>query len=829
MSGASPDSTRRAPTEEPPSRWLRFWGSPAALVVLVGLTAMLTGLCTVHLGGLDFGDDLAVGEVAPRTVRAMHTFSYTDFAARDSASAMAREAVAPVYAYRRDLSGELETRISDAFEAGRARVARPEASSTPVDGFRDALGLHLPDGDLAALSEVGFAPAAEALAKRLVGRAMSGYVIADRDDLPAEGVGIVVLELSADGVDEQPLAARTQIRTPSEAREQITMELLEARAPSEPWVDAATAVARASVRPNLAYDARETLERQLRAAAAVRTDVVTVKRGAILFRQGDIIDATDISEYKALGATATSRGPWSEWAASSGFLALLFTVLWSYGNARLTDFSTRARDAAAAGVLLVGTALGARSIVEMSDGIVALVGLDLQPQSVWFVVPVAGAAMLVRLLLGPSWAVLFTIAASTACGLVMDLKALHVLYFVISGLVGASAVEHTRERMSVLWAGGFTALVGALAALLAHLVDLLVVGGDVGLDLTIRPVWSMAFAAGGGLLSAFVALGLLPLFETAGFVTDYRMLELANLNHPLLRQLMLRAPGSYHHSVIVGTLAEAGCEAIGANALQARVASYFHDVGKANKPQYFVENQRGVANRHDTMDPYVSARVIIGHVVDGGKMAREHKLPKPIVDNINMHHGTGILQYFYDRAVQEAHGRPVDEGQFRYPGPKPDTREAGVIMLADKVEAATRTIREPSEEAFRAMIHQIINSVMADNQFEKCPLTFHEISVVADTFVTVLLGIHHQRVEYPQTAAISRGTAASRAETVLTPSADDSGVRRKGSVITLELPPPKRADVARTGTDDNVGEREEDVTDPDTDYESLQNLPKGTK
>lgn len=825
MSGGSPPPTRAATRDEAPSRLARFWESPWSLAVAGALSAGLTGLCTVDVAGVDLGGDVAIGEVAPRTVRAMHPFSYTDFGGRDEAAKAAAAAIAPVYAHRLKRADEVSARIADAFTAGRLQLVPGDTATqgAAIEAFRKAVEPHLSDEDIAVLAAAGFPAQAEQLTKHLVGRAMSGYVIADRRDLPVDGVGVVVLELSADGHHEQRLVDRSQIRTPLEAREQITMALLEQKVPAAPWVDAATGIARASVGPNLSLDERETFDRKEAAAGAVEVAVVPVKRGEILFRQGDVIDATDLAEYKALVATATGRGPWSQWAAATAFLGLLFTVLWTFGNARLTDFSTRTRDAAAAGVLLVGTTLAARAIVAMSDGLPALVGLDLQPESVWFLVPLAGAAMLVRLLIGPSWAALFTVAGATACGLVMDLKALHVVYFVITGLVGASAVEHTRERMSVMWAGGFTALVGALAALLAHLVDLVVVG-DVGLDLTIRPVWSMAFAAGGGVLSAFVALGLLPLFETAGFVTDYRMLELANLNHPLLRQLMLRAPGSYHHSVIVGSLAEAGCEAIGANALQARVASYFHDIGKANKPQYFVENQRGVANRHDTMDPYVSSRVIIGHVVDGGRMAREHKLPKPIVDNIYMHHGTGILQYFYDRAVQDAHGRPVDEAQFRYPGPKPDTREAGVIMLADKVEAATRTIREPSEESFRAMIHQIINSVMADNQFEKCPLTFHEISLVADTFVKVLLGIHHQRVEYPHTAAISRGN------TMPAPPADDVAVRRKGSVITLELPSPKgRVEVARTGTDDAVGEIEEDVTDPDTDYESIQNLPKGTK
>jgi hypothetical protein len=260
------------------------------------------------------------------------------------------------------------------------------------------------------------------------------------------------------------------------------------------------------------------------------------------------------------------------------------------------------------------------------------------------------------------------------------------------------------------------------------------------------------------MLNAVLALGIVPAFELFGFVTDYKLLELASLNHPLLRQLMLRAPGTYHHSVIVGTLSEAACETVGANALLARVACYFHDIGKGLKPQYFIENQRDTANRHDRLSPEASAAVIINHVREGGVLALQHKLPRPIVDNIYMHHGTGIIQYFYARAKElAAPEETVDERLFRYPGPKPDSREAGIIMLADKVEAACRTIKEPNEERIRAMIQQIVNSVMTDGQFESCPLTLRELYQIADTFTGVLLGIYHHRIEYPATKAISSG------------------------------------------------------------------------
>ena len=420
----------------------------------------------------------------------------------------------------------------------------------------------------------------------------------------------------------------------------------------------------------------------------------------------------------------------------------------------------------------------------------------------------------------------------------MELSALHVAYFLLAGFAGASAVEHTRERIAVLKAGVTVGLVQATAALFIHFVTLYLAETDISLSTTLRPVWSMAFAFLGGIASAFLVLGLVPLFELAGFVTDYRLMELANLNHPLLRNLMLRAPGSYHHSVVVGTLAEAGAEAIGANALVAKVASYFHDVGKAVKPQYFVENQREGISKHQDLDPYASARIIISHVVDGARMAREHNLPQPIVDNILMHHGTGILQFFFARAQEIAMEQGedperVEEDAFRYPGPKPSSREAGVIMLADKVEAATRTLAQPTEANLRAMISRIVNSVVADGQFSECPLTFEEIHTLAETFVGVLLGIYHQRIEYPQTADLSRAAEPTPAPVTprrggpkrtsitldLAPMQGTNAVGNRPSTVTASNPPePAPVAVAPQVTEPEAA---------DDDYEAVDYLPRG--
>ena len=246
-----------------------------------------------------------------------------------------------------------------------------------------------------------------------------------------------------------------------------------------------------------------------------------------------------------------------------------------------------------------------------------------------------------------------------------------------------------------------------------------------------------------------MALGLVPLFEAFGFVTDFKMLELANLNHPLLRQLFLRAPGTYHHSMTMAQLSEAAAEAIGANALHTRVACYYHDVGKSLQPHFFIENQRGI-NPHDSLRPHQSARVIITHVTDGIALGEQYDLPKPIMDAIWTHHGTSLVKYFYIKALEEAaEGEVVDEADFRYPGRLPDTKEAGIIFLADRVEAACRSIKDPSEQDFNDMIQKLVNGALTDGQLEECPLTIQEITTVIRVFSTSLLGIYHHRIAYP--------------------------------------------------------------------------------
>jgi hypothetical protein len=248
--------------------------------------------------------------------------------------------------------------------------------------------------------------------------------------------------------------------------------------------------------------------------------------------------------------------------------------------------------------------------------------------------------------------------------------------------------------------------------------------------------------------------GLLPFIEKLFDVqTDISLLELGDAAHPLLQELVRRAPGTYNHSINVASISEAAAEAIGANGLLCRVGAYFHDIGKMLKPGYFVENQSGNGNRHDSLMPAMSTLVIIAHIKDGADLARQHRLPRSIINFIEQHHGTTLVEYFFNQAAKQSEANPdaseVDETSFRYPGPKPQTRETGVMMLADASESACRTLTDPAPARIEHLVHEIAMKRLLDGQFDECNLTLRELAIIEDTIVKSLTAVYHGRVKYP--------------------------------------------------------------------------------
>jgi putative nucleotidyltransferase with HDIG domain len=336
------------------------------------------------------------------------------------------------------------------------------------------------------------------------------------------------------------------------------------------------------------------------------------------------------------------------------------------------------------------------------------------------------------------------VALVVVLGLGSGLGSLLLLF----GVTAAAVLQlgHIRNRSKLIY-------VGLTAGLLAFLISL-----AVGV-LQMRPVgWPLVAEAGRyglwTLATGFLMTGLLPFIERLfGVLTDISLLELGDVAHPLLQELVLRAPSTYNHSITVGAIAEAAADAIGARGLLVRVGAYFHDIGKMLKPEYFIENQPPDANRHESLIPAMSTLVIIAHVKDGADLARQHKVPEPLIDFIEQHHGTTLVEYFFGRAAQQCESDPngaeVDESTFRYPGPKPQTRETAVLMLADAVESACRSLVDPAPARIESLVREVADRRLDDGQFDDSNLTLRELRAIEDTMIKSLIANYHGRVKYP--------------------------------------------------------------------------------
>ena len=334
---------------------------------------------------------------------------------------------------------------------------------------------------------------------------------------------------------------------------------------------------------------------------------------------------------------------------------------------------------------------------------------------------------------------LLTLASAfSAAVLSMNFFLIGFLVF-ISGVVSSILVLGARKRTTIIRAGLITGVLQLITAW------------------CIYPYWLNSFARCvlfivNGLACAIIVLGVLPVFEYLfKKVTNISLLELADFNHPLLQRLTLEAPGTYHHSLIVGNLSESACQAIGANSLLARIGAYYHDIGKVEKPEYFSENQNITGSKHDTLSPAMSKLIIMNHVKEGVELAKKYRLSPPLLDFIAQHHGSSLVYYFYRRALEGLEeDQEVREEGYRYPGPKPDTKETAIVLLADSVEAATRAMKEPSPAKIEELVHKIINNKFIDAQLDACELTLKDLEKISAVFIRILSGIYHARVTYPE-------------------------------------------------------------------------------
>jgi putative nucleotidyltransferase with HDIG domain len=386
----------------------------------------------------------------------------------------------------------------------------------------------------------------------------------------------------------------------------------------------------------------------------------------------------------------------------------------------------------------------------MSYGEATKVWPGLTEGTLEFAFPSTTAVLIIQSIFGLQTGMVISLLNSIVLSQYAPTPTLSILILLSTALVGCLSFMRVRSRSAYLKAALNIALVAMPFAVASAVISPI----STPMDAVIRIVGCLV----GGCLSAFMAVGATPIVEYLGqYASDMRLIEMATLDHPLLKELSVQAPGTWNHSMVMGMMVESAADAIKANPVVCRVGAYFHDIGKSKKPLYFVENQTPGENRHDKLSPSMSALIIRSHVKDGVELAKKHKLPALIEDMIPQHHGTSVIEYFFDKArkeIEEQGGDPdtVDVSLYSYPGPKPQTREAGLLMLADGIEAAARTLQDPTSDRIQGMVQKMINKVFASGQLNECELTLRDLHLIAKCFTRVLTGIYHQRIQYSEPA-----------------------------------------------------------------------------
>ncbi|PYT09157.1 MAG: hypothetical protein DMF60_03160, partial [Acidobacteria bacterium] len=497
--------------------------------------------------------------------------------------------------------------------------------------------------------------------------------------------------------------------------------------------------------PTLEYNEAETEKRRSQVRDGIPAAIITVERGKPIVSSGETVTPAkamllaEAARHRPVGQRAI------EFLGTLVIVMLLLLVLWQY-MIRYQRQHLRVRRHFLLQIACFVVTLGLARLFFTFAAAMSQWSTHApfnSPTGYRYLAPLAVGAVMVTILTDANAAFIFSAILSVFVGVFSG--NVYMAAFTLMSSAGAIYhLQNCRDRTALVAAGLW---IGAINAATALALDLL--GAN---EPSLRVLLFDSFCGYvGGVLATMAASILLPLFEWLfQITTSIKLLELSNLNLPLLKQLAERAPGTYHHSIMVGLLAEAGAESVGGDALFARVACYYHDIGKSVRPSYFIENQSYMDNRHDKLSPKMSSIVLANHVKQGVEIAKKHKLPPRIIEIIPQHHGTGLMKFFYYKARRGTEDESMAlEHEFRYPGPKPKSKEAAIIMIADSVEAAARTVQEPTPTKLRNMVDMISGRLRDDGQFDDCDITIRDLRIVAESFVKVLMGIHHHRIAYP--------------------------------------------------------------------------------
>ncbi|MBP1747777.1 MAG: rane-associated metal-dependent phosphohydrolase [Deltaproteobacteria bacterium] len=467
---------------------------------------------------------------------------------------------------------------------------------------------------------------------------------------------------------------------------------------------------------------------------------LTVKKGEVIVREGERISVDHLAKIAAY-SNLERRNFFvvKKFLAVFILLFLLIAILYEYSEKNIKKFYLSKRDLLFCSIFTVFCVLLVKCFYLIFESYA-----QSRVDDLFYVIPVFVFAMVVRIVLFSEIAIIFSLVYAATLAFSFENSLRIFLYTFTGSILAAYFSGKCENRNTILKAGLYTAFV----------MCLFMIANDI---LTGRSAGSVSLRFFliliNGIAGSFIVLGLLPVIENIfDYTTDIKLLELANLEHPLLGDMMLNAPGTYHHSIVVGSLSKAAAEAIGAHPLLTRVAAYYHDIGKLKMPHYYIENRTAGDDVHAGITPSMSALIIMSHVKEGVELAKEYKLGRKLTGIIKEHHGTSLASFFYSKAKEQEDPslHVIEEKDFRYPGPKPQTKEAGIIMLADAVEAASRVLDDPTPKRIETHVQRIIENIFLDSQLDECELTLKDLYAIQRSFINILIGIFHHRIEYPE-------------------------------------------------------------------------------
>lgn len=705
-----------------------------------------------------------VGDVARENVKAIGEFLVEDVETTAKKQQELLTLVPPVFDLQEQLGEEVQQRLQKAMDYMR-RISQ-EAAAPPQEGrfgaavqgmakpaapykvlvdhkpeFDRLLGVTVPKPTFHLLAKAEFSPYLEAMISQVLAQFLRQGVISSHAVLKPEPREIMVRRLpSRQEAEDRPPFAFIELDEGRKSAAGYCRDVAVEVSAADRWL--VCDMTQLLLVPNVSPNWAETHERQQARLQELKPVYFKVKRGEMLVREGERITPLHLVKLQAQSKIyPRSRGVLI-FLGLFVCLAVLLGVSYQLARITLRRFSNRLRDLIFVAALLLASTLMNKGLLVLGDNVSR--SLPLVGHNLVYVLPLGLAAILAAMFLGLETGVGVACLSATFAALVVDKPFPLFIYFVIAGLMGVWGVKNRRRRSALIQTGLIISAANMVLVAAFKLLEFPFTGNDL--------LIGEVFALGGGVLTGILALGLTPIMESLfSYSSNIRLLELLNLDQPVLKDLMLIAPGTYHHSMVVGQMVEAAAETIGANPMLAKAAAFYHDIGKIRKPNYFVENQTSGENKHDKLAPSMSSLILISHVKDGVDLARKHRLGESIADIIRQHHGTNLISYFFHKAkTQAAKPNQVKMEDYRYPGPRPQTKEAGLVLLADQVEAASRTLTDPTPARIQGMVQKIINNVFADGQLDECELTLKDLHHIARSFNKILSGIFHQRIQYPQ-------------------------------------------------------------------------------